>query len=137
MLQQPLPKDYRKLAPVSARRDVWAALLPRRSRAAFRLGVSSAVALADVVTIFGTAYVVDIAYSHASMGTVDASGTGLQIAGILCLVIPLTNLVRDDYSIDSQIARGPHLRRAEIHAAFDGPSRRSFGPCSSPISWNK
>lgn len=112
MLQQPLPKDYRKLAPVSARRDVWAALLPRRSRAAFRLGVSSAVALADVVTIFGTAYVVDIAYSHASMGTVDASGTGLQIAGILCLVILLTNLVRDDYSIDSQIARGPHLRRA-------------------------
>ena len=111
MLQQPLPKVYRKLSPDSPRRSVWTALLPRRSRAAFRLGVSSAVALADLITIVGTAYAVDIAYGYASRHTVDASGTGFHVASILCLVILLTNLVRADYSIESQIARGPHLRR--------------------------
>lgn len=114
MLQEPPPKVYQKVPSASARRrDVWAALLPRRSRAAFRIGISSAVALADLLTIVGTAYAVDIGYVYATTGTaaVGASGTALQISSVLALIILLTNIVRDDYSIEAQIARVPHMRR--------------------------
>ncbi len=79
----------------------------------FRLGISGAAAAADLATILGSAYAVDLVYCYAygrpmlPVGT----GTGLQIAALLSLIILLTNMVRDDYSIESQIARGPYLRR--------------------------
>lgn len=115
MLQEPLPKVYQSLPSVPVRRrEIWAALLPRRRRAAFRFGISGAAAMADLLAIVGTAYAVDIAYFYAVTKTVVLSGTGaaLQLSGPLATIILLTNVVREEYSIESQLARGPHLRRA-------------------------
>jgi len=118
MFQEPIQKIY-EAAPQAmsiktvARRDVWAALLPRRRRAAFRLGISASVALADLVAILGTAYAVDVAYSLAVLGEFPPSGAsgGLHIAGLIAVMVLLTNLARDEYSIETALSHGPHLRR--------------------------
>ncbi|KQP61210.1 exopolysaccharide biosynthesis polyprenyl glycosylphosphotransferase [Methylobacterium sp. Leaf399] len=114
MLQEPPPKVYHRLPSLGARRrDVWASLLPRRNRAAFRVGISGAVAMTDLLVIVGTAYAVDIAYCFATARIFMPAGTGtwLHISGLLALIILTTNIVREDYGIEAQIAQRPHLRR--------------------------
>ncbi|HEX8416260.1 MAG TPA: exopolysaccharide biosynthesis polyprenyl glycosylphosphotransferase, partial [Methylobacterium sp.] len=114
MFQERLPERYERL-PVAAgrRRDVWAALLPRRRRAAFRLGISMAVATADLLTIVGTAYAVEIAYNYTVVGQFLPNGpsASLQLFALVALIVLLTNLVREEYSIENQLSYRPHLRR--------------------------
>lgn len=114
MFQEPIHKMHPGV-PINAadRRDVWAALLPRRRRAAFRLGISTAVAAADLLTILGTAYAVDVIYSFGVLGEFPPSGVsgGLQIAGLVAVMVLLTNLAREEYSIETSLSHGPHLRR--------------------------
>lgn len=118
MFQEPLQKIF-DAAPHAvpmdrlARRDVWAALLPQRRRAAFRLGLSVSMAMADLLAVLGTAYAAEVAYSLAVLGVFPPNGTngGLQIAGLVAVIMLLTRLARDEYSIETALSYGPYLRR--------------------------
>ncbi|MFC5554023.1 undecaprenyl-phosphate glucose phosphotransferase [Methylobacterium iners] len=114
MFQDRLPEIYESLSvPAGDRRDVWAALMPRRRRAAFRLGISAAVAMADLLTIIGSAYAVELLYFYATTGQILPEGfsTAPQISALVALIVLLTNLVREEYSIENQLSYQPHLRR--------------------------
>ena len=115
MFQDRLPETYQSVRPADGRRrNVWAALLPRRSRAAFRLGISATVALADVLTICGLGLAIEVVYYYAQAGTLIPGSEirSLRISGLVALFVLLTNLVREEYSIETSLARRPHLRRA-------------------------
>src|SRR3954462_1832706 len=115
MFHERLPETY-KTAPAGTprRRDVWASLLPRRSRAAFRLGISASVAVADFLTICGTGLLIEAAYFYAMTGQLIPmhEARSLRISGLIAIVVLLTNLFREEYSIDNALALKPHLRRA-------------------------
>ena len=115
MMQEPLPEHYQRLETAGRpRRAVWAALLPRRSRAALRLGLSAGLALSDLVTIVALGVVVEAAYYYGVTGGMLPLGAALspQLSGLIGGVVLLTNLVREDYSIETVLSRTPHLQRA-------------------------
>ncbi|NEU13042.1 exopolysaccharide biosynthesis polyprenyl glycosylphosphotransferase [Methylobacterium sp. BTF04] len=114
MFHEPIPEVFQSLpATPGRRRDVWAALLPRRRRAAFRFGISAAVAVADVLTILGTAALIEAAYYYVVLGALPEVGStgSFEISVLVALFVVLTNIVREEYSIETQLSHGPHLRR--------------------------
>ena len=114
MFHERVPDSY-EAAPrqLRYRRAVWTSLLPRRGRALMRLGVSSALALSDVATIFAVGLLVELAYFYVQFGAwMDLSETySPHVAAMLSAVFLLTNLVRDEYSIENYLNLGPHLKR--------------------------
>jgi Undecaprenyl-phosphate glucose phosphotransferase len=116
MFHDRIPAALEKFPVLRPRRDVWAALLPRRSRAAFRLGLSAATAVADVLVIFCIAAGIDLAYHAAFDATqpVVVHSGSFELAALVAIFVLLTNLVREDYDIETLLARRPHLRRAAI-----------------------
>ena len=114
MFHDRIPAALEKLPVSRARHDVWAALLPRRSRTAFRIGLSAATAIADILVIVSVAAGIDVAYRTAFDGTGPVAGHSgsFELAALVALFVLLTNLVREDYHIETLLARRPHLRRA-------------------------
>ena len=115
MFHERPPENFQQLPVERARRAVWAALLPRRARSAYRVGLSAALLTADLVTIFAVGLAVDATYYYyfSSPGEVMpfAASRNLQSAAILSLIVLLTNLARGEYSIEHCLSRTPHLRR--------------------------
>ncbi|WP_342154025.1 exopolysaccharide biosynthesis polyprenyl glycosylphosphotransferase [Methylorubrum sp. SB2] len=114
MFHERPPQSYQRLSLGRARRAVWAALMPRRERTALRLGISSALLAADFLAIMATGYAVDAAYYAYSTGGALiplALSRNVQTAGLLALIVLLTNLVRGEYSIEHCLANTPHRRR--------------------------
>ncbi len=115
MYQDRVPDAYQVIsASVEERRRVWAALLPRRSRAAYRFALSAALALADLLTIALVGLIIEAAYHYiAYTGEILPLSTSLslQLSGLIGTIILLTNLVREEYSIETYLSRAPHLRR--------------------------
>ncbi|MGU3536903.1 undecaprenyl-phosphate glucose phosphotransferase [Methylobacterium sp. A54F] len=114
MFHDHTPGTY-QILPTSAerRRTVWHALLPRRRRAAFRLGISVAVALADILAICGAAFAIELSYLYALNGAAPsfAESRGLPLSALLGLVIVLINAVREEYSIETLLSAAPRLQR--------------------------
>ena len=116
MFQDRIPDVFEKIPAARSRRDVWAALMPRRSRTAFRFGLSLATALADLVAILGIAALVDVAYYLSRLGEmpeVSTSGS-FELASLIALFVLLTNLVRDDYRVETLLTDRPHLTRVAL-----------------------
>ena len=113
MFHDRIPDVFEKLPVPRSRREVWAALLPRRRRAAFRAGLSAATALADLVGILGIAALVDVAYYLSVLGGLPAVSTSgsFELAALVALFVLLTNLVREDYSVETLLTDRPHLTR--------------------------
>jgi Undecaprenyl-phosphate glucose phosphotransferase len=114
MFHDRIPDVFEKLPVTRSRRDVWTALMPRRRRAAVRVGMSAATALADLVAILGVAALVDFAYYSAVQGAVPAVSTSgsFELSALVALFVLLTNLVREDYGIETMLSDRPHLTRA-------------------------
>ncbi|MCJ2043260.1 exopolysaccharide biosynthesis polyprenyl glycosylphosphotransferase [Methylobacterium sp. J-078] len=114
MFQDRIPDVFEKLPVARSRRDVWTALMPRRSRAAFRAGIPVATALADLAAILGVAALVDLAYYVSMQGNIPAVSTSgsFELSALVGLFVLLTNLVREDYSIETLLSDRPHLKRA-------------------------
>ncbi|KQQ48446.1 exopolysaccharide biosynthesis polyprenyl glycosylphosphotransferase [Methylobacterium sp. Leaf125] len=114
MFHDRIPAALEKLPVFRARHGVWAALLPRRSRTAFRVGLSAATAIADILVIFSVAAGIDLAYRTAFAGSEPFAGHSgsFELAALVALFVLLTNLVREDYNIETLLTRRPHLRRA-------------------------
>ena len=90
MFHERLPETFQSLpAGAPRRRDVWASLLPRRSRAAFRLGISAPIAVADFVTICGTGLLIEAAYHFSLTGRLIpmAETRSLRISGLIAIVV--------------------------------------------------
>lgn len=115
MYQDRVPRTYQTIpASVEERRRVWAALLPRRSRAAYRFALSVTLALADLLTIVTVGLSIEAAYHYvAYAGQILPLSTSLslQLSGLIGTIILLTHLVREDYSIEAYLARAPHPKR--------------------------
>ncbi|WP_375453897.1 exopolysaccharide biosynthesis polyprenyl glycosylphosphotransferase [uncultured Methylobacterium sp.] len=115
MFQDRLPETFQPL-PTSAerRRSVWTALLPRRRRAAFRVGISASVAVADILAIVATALVVEYGYFYLLNGGLLplSAGWGLQLSGLLSLVIVSTCALREEYAIEAMLAQKASLQRS-------------------------
>lgn len=113
MFHDPMTELYQGLPThTGRRRDVWAALLPRRRRAAFRIGLSTAVAAADLLTILGAAALVEQIYYQTVPGALVNGPTGsFAVSGFIAVLIVLINVMRDGYSIETQLSLEPHLRR--------------------------
>ncbi|MFD0934583.1 exopolysaccharide biosynthesis polyprenyl glycosylphosphotransferase [Methylobacterium trifolii] len=115
MFQDRLPQNYQILpSQTERRRKVWSGLLPRRSRAAFRFGISASVAVADLTTIVLTTLLVDAGYYYLHIaGAVPApwDGKNWQLSGVLALVIVLTNALREEYAIDHLLTQKSSLQR--------------------------
>ncbi|MET3690609.1 Undecaprenyl-phosphate glucose phosphotransferase [Methylobacterium goesingense] len=88
--------------------------MPRRRRAAFRAGIPVATALADLAAILGVAALVDLAYYVSVQGDIPAVSTSgsFELSALVGLFVLLTNLVREDYSIETLLSDRPHLKRA-------------------------
>ncbi|MFY9294686.1 MAG: exopolysaccharide biosynthesis polyprenyl glycosylphosphotransferase [Methylorubrum rhodinum] len=114
MFHERPPQNFQRLSLGRARRAVWAALMPRRERTVLRLGISSALLAADLSAIVATGFLVDAAYyAYSSGGEMIplALSRNVQTAGLLAVIILLTNLVRGEYSIEHCLARNPQRRR--------------------------
>ena len=114
MYQERVPQAFQRIqAAPGQRRAVWAALLPRRRRGLLRFGLSAALAAADLVTIAAVGLGIEIAYFHGFTGELLPlrNSLSLQVAAIVGTIVLLTNLVREEYSIETYLSQGPHLRR--------------------------
>ena len=114
MFHQRLPDRYEAFPRAgAARRLVWTALLPKRGRAAARVGISTALALADVATIAAVGFLIELGYYYGSTGEVlpVSEALAIEIAGLVSVIILATNLVREEYSVENYLARTPQLRR--------------------------
>ncbi|WP_375465914.1 sugar transferase, partial [uncultured Methylobacterium sp.] len=115
MFHDRLPETFQPL-PTSAerRRNVWTALLPRRSRAALRVGISASVALADILTIVATTLIVEYGYYYALSGDLlpFSASWGLQLSGLLGLVIVATAALREEYAIEAMLAQKASLQHS-------------------------
>ena len=100
--------------PAYTRRGIWASLMPRRSRVAFRLTISSALAVADMLAITALSLAIELVYYYVMTGTLMPAGESriLQVSGVVAAIILLTNLVREEYSIETYLSQTAHLRRA-------------------------
>ncbi|GBU16773.1 MULTISPECIES: undecaprenyl-phosphate glucose phosphotransferase [Methylobacterium] len=115
MFHQVPPQNYQRLAgPLSRRREVWSALMPRRGRAAFRIAISATLAVADALTICGLGIGLELGYYALTEGGLipSAESRALALAGTLTLIVVLANALREEYGIENALSRKPHLRRA-------------------------
>ena len=109
-----IPEAYETLATAaSERRSVWSALMPRRGRALLRTGLSASVALADIAAIVSVTLIVELGYYLAFMEDTAwvTELRGLQLAGLLSLIIVSTNALREEYALDGLLAQKPNLQR--------------------------
>ncbi|GJE25620.1 hypothetical protein LKMONMHP_0458 [Methylobacterium organophilum] len=114
MFQDPVPEAYRNVDPQAPRRrSVWAALLPSRGRTLVRLGIASALAGADAAAIVASGLLIEFFYFFAYAGEMPPLSTSLalRLSGLLAGIVLVTNLVREEYSIENYLSRAPHLRR--------------------------
>ena len=104
-----------KLPIFRTRRDVWAALLPRRSRTAFphrslrRDRPCGGPRRSSPSRRGDRSRLPRRLRRHVPM--VARSGS-FELAALIALFVLLTNLVREDYNIETLLSRRPHLRRA-------------------------
>ena len=93
---------------------MWAALLPRRNRGVFRVGISASVALVDILSIVLTAMTVEYGYYFLLNGSVMPMATswGLQLSGLLAMVIVATRALREEYAIEAMLAQKTSLRHS-------------------------
>ena len=113
MLQGRLPESYEAVGG-RARRRVWSALLPPRGRAALRVGISVSAALADLVAILGTALPVEIGYHALAYESAPALAElqSWRIAGLLALVVLMTNALRGEYAFEALLAAKHRVQSA-------------------------
>ena len=114
MFHERPPQTFQTLPPsFGRRREVWSALLPRRSRAAFRFAISATVAMADMLAIFALGVLLEVGYyAMTEGGLIPASESrSLLLCGMLSLIVVLTNILREEYGIENALSRKPHLRR--------------------------
>ncbi|MFE1599394.1 exopolysaccharide biosynthesis polyprenyl glycosylphosphotransferase [Methylobacterium sp. ID0610] len=95
-----------------ARRAIWAALLPRRSRSAMRLAIGAGAALAEFLAVLLTVLAVQAIYHAAALHAPMPLASALQVGLLLALFVILPNIARGEYSIENYLAGGPHLRRS-------------------------
>jgi polysaccharide biosynthesis protein PslA len=114
MFHDRIPDVFEKLPVSRSRRDVWASLMPRRRRAAVRVGLSVAAAFADLVTILGIAALVDLTYYATMVGAIPAVSTSgsFELSALVALFVLLINLAREDYSIETLLSGRPDPMRA-------------------------
>ncbi|TXM92743.1 undecaprenyl-phosphate glucose phosphotransferase [Methylobacterium sp. WL116] len=115
MFQDRLPETFQPL-PTSAerRRNVWTALLPRRRRGAFRIGISASVAMTDILSIVITTMVVEYGYFFLLNGEMMpfSASWGLQLSGLLAIVIVATSALREEYAIEAMLAQKASLQKS-------------------------
>jgi Undecaprenyl-phosphate glucose phosphotransferase len=114
MYQDRLTGPFRSLPRAGAEnRAVWTALMPRRGRAAFRFAISSALALADLLTITVIGFGIEVAYYFAYTGDLLPlkHSLSLQLAALVSTIVLLTNVVREEYSIENYLSQSAHLKR--------------------------
>ncbi|AWN37896.1 undecaprenyl-phosphate glucose phosphotransferase [Methylobacterium radiodurans] len=113
MFQDRPPQIYRALPSPGTRRNVWAALMPRRRRALARLGVPLTAACIDLAVIVGTTLLLEYVYAYATEAGVPASSQlrAWRLAGLLALVVLSVNVLRGSYTIETLLDRRPHLQR--------------------------
>ena len=94
-------------------RAAWDSVMPQRGRAAFRVGISTALAVADVLAIVLMGLAVEIGYFTANGGDLAAFSIGrsLEVSGLISLSILLANVLRGEYSIENYLSLAPHLQR--------------------------
>jgi polysaccharide biosynthesis protein PslA len=113
MFHERLPETFQSLASSAEhRRSVWSALLPRRGRALARMGMSSALAAADVAAILMVTLCVEFGYQLCCLdGPVWPSGfRGLRLAALLSLVIVAVSALREAYNLDGIVRTKPNLQ---------------------------
>jgi polysaccharide biosynthesis protein PslA len=114
MFHDRLPETFQALPEAAEhRRNVWSAVLPRRGRAVARIGLSSALALTDVVAILAVTLCLEFAYHVAYEDGPLWLGSlrGLRLSALLSLVIVATTALRSEYNLDNVIARKANLQR--------------------------
>lgn len=114
MFQDRLPQNFQPVGKAATGRDsVWAALRPSRWRHAHRLGVSAVLALADIVTILTIGLIAEYGYPYATNAPLPAlsESLGFGVAALLASIVLVTNLVREEYSVDSYLTFSPQLGR--------------------------
>src|SRR3954447_7873959 len=114
MFHERLPETFQALPEAAEhRRNVWSALLPRRGRALARIGLSSALALTDVLGILAVTLCVEFGYHVAYEDGPLWVGSlrGLRLSALLSLVIVATTALRSEYNLDNVIARKANIQR--------------------------
>jgi Undecaprenyl-phosphate glucose phosphotransferase len=114
MFHERLPETFQALPEAAEhRRNVWSALLPRRGRALARIGLSSALALTDVLAILAVTLCVEFGYHVAYEDGPLWVGSlrGLRLSALLSLVIVATTALRSEYNLDNVIARKANIQR--------------------------
>ena len=114
MFHERLPETFQALpsAP-DQRRSVWSALLPHRGRALARIGLSTALAAADIAAITAVTLWLEFGY-HVTYedSSLWAGGLpGLRLSALLSLVVVATTALRSEYSLDNVIAQKPNFQR--------------------------
>lgn len=114
MFHDRLPETFQAL-PASAerRRNVWSALLPRRGRVLARIALSTALAATDLAAIVAVTLGLEFAYHVATQDSTAWAGAlrGLRLAALLGLVIIATNVLREEYSLETVMAQKPGIQR--------------------------
>ncbi|GEP10019.1 undecaprenyl-phosphate glucose phosphotransferase [Methylobacterium gnaphalii] len=114
MYQDRLTGPFRSLPKEGeSSRAVWTALMPRRRRAAFRLSISAALALADLLAIVALGLAIEVAYYYAFTSQLLPlkQSLSLQLGALVGTIVLVTNLVREEYSIDNYLSQSAHPRR--------------------------
>jgi polysaccharide biosynthesis protein PslA len=114
MFHDRLPETFQALPEAAEhRRNVWSAVLPRRGRAVARIGLSSALALTDILAILGVTLCLEFAYHVAYEDGPLWLGSlrGLRLSALLSLVIVATTALRSEYNLDNVIARKANFQR--------------------------
>ena len=94
-------------------RAVWDSVMPQRGRTAFRIAISTALAVADVLVIVLVGLAVEVGYTLANGGDLTglALGRSLEASGLIALSILLANGLRGEYSIENYLSVAPHMQR--------------------------
>jgi Undecaprenyl-phosphate glucose phosphotransferase len=114
MFHDRLPETFQALPEAAEhRRNVWSAVLPRRGRAVARIGLSSALALTDILAILAVTFCLEFAYHVAYEDGPLWLGSlrGLRLSALLSLVIVATTALRSEYNLDNVIARKANFQR--------------------------
>ncbi len=114
MYQDRLTGPFRSLPKAGERnRAVWSALMPRRGRAAFRFGIATALAGADLLAILLVGLCIEAVYFYGFTGQLMPlkASLSLPLSGLVGATVLLTNLVREEYSIENYLAQRQHLKQ--------------------------
>ena len=111
MRHERFPEDGSAHLASSEARAVWNALLPRRGRAALRLAIAAAAALAELTAVAVAGLACETIYHLVSYERQPELGPSLAVGLFLGLFVVLPNIARGEYSIENYLARAPHFRR--------------------------